>query len=134
MTRRPPDFQDPDEVLAFIDGIRARNQAMVDRYERFAAQAGGLTGVGFSTDGGVRVEVDENGQVSIVDITDAALRHGTLLAGMVLGAIREAQAARALKLAELGTELGTGRTLDLVREAIPEHVRDTVDQRRATRW
>jgi hypothetical protein len=130
MSGRPRTFQDPDEVLAFLADIRDRNRAMVQRYERFAEQAGGLTGEGFSIDGGVRVEVDENGQVSTVDITDAALRHGNLLAGMVLGAIREAQAARALKLAELGAELGPAPVLDLVREAIPEHVRDTVDQRR----
>lgn len=127
------EFQDPDEVLTFLDGIRERNRAAVQRYERFAERAGGLTGEGFSTDGGVRVEVDGNGQVSTVDITDAALRHGTLLAGMVLGAIREAQATRALKLAELGAELGTVPTLDLVREAIPEHIRDSVDQRRTRR-
>lgn len=129
-----PRFHDPDEVLAFLDGIRERNRAMAERYERFAEQAGGLTGEGFSTDGGVRVEVDENGHVSTVDITDAALRHGTLLAGMVLGAIRQAQAARALKLAELGAELSGVPTVDLVREAIPEHVRDSVDQRRDRRW
>ncbi|MCW3817246.1 YbaB/EbfC family nucleoid-associated protein [Micromonospora sp. DR5-3] len=134
MTGQPREFGHPDEVLAFLDGIRQRNQAMVERYERFAEQAGGLSGEAFSSDGGVRVVVDENGQVATVDIADAALRHGGLLAGMILGAIREAQAARALKLAELGTELGGVPTVDLVREAIPEHVRDIVDQRPGRLW
>ena len=69
-----------------------------------------------------------------MDITDAALRHGGLLAGMILGAIRQAQAARAIKLAELGTELTGVSTVDLVRGAIPEQIRDTVDQRPERRW
>lgn len=134
MTGRPREFRHPDEVLAFLDGIKQRNRAMVERYERFAEQAGGLTGEAFSADGGVRVEVDENGHVSRVEIADAALRHGRLLAGMIVGAIREAQAARALKLARLGTELTGVSTVDMVRDALPEHVRDTVDQRDGRRW
>lgn len=125
-----PAFRHPDEVRAFVDGIRERNRQTVERYEQFAERVGGLSGEGFSSDGGVRVEVDEQGRVSAVQIADAALRHGGRLATMILGAIREAQAARALKLAELGAELGWTGTLDLVRDAIPEHVRDTVDQRR----
>ncbi|MFJ8580226.1 YbaB/EbfC family nucleoid-associated protein [Micromonospora sp. NPDC093277] len=134
MTGQPREFRHPDEVLAFLDGIRQHNREMVERYERFAEQAGGLTGEGFSADGTVRVEVDENGQVATVDIADAALRHGGRLAGMILGAIREAQAARAVKLAELGAEFGGVSTVELVREAIPEHIRDTIDQRDERRW
>lgn len=122
------EFRDAGEVLAFLDGVRERNRQVVRRYERFAEQTGGLTGEGFSGDGDVRVTVDGDGEVTAVDIPDAALRHGGRLAGLILTAIREAQADRALKLARLGAELGAP-PVDLVRQWIPEHVRDTVEQR-----
>lgn len=136
-SRPAPDFQHPDQVLALIDEIRDRNRREVERYERYAQRAGELTGEGFSFDGSVRAEVDGDGMVAKIDIPDEALRHGGYLAQMVLGAIREAQAARALKLADLGSELGgafgVGGALAAVREAVPEHVRETLDARREER-
>lgn len=128
------DFRHPDEVLEFVEGIRERTRRTVERYQHYAEQAGGVTGVGFSADGTVRAEVDGNGIVARLDIPDAALRHGSYLATMVLTAIRQAQAARALKLAEVGAELTGTRVAEMVREAIPEQVRDDLQRRPDNRW
>ncbi|MEV1318266.1 YbaB/EbfC family nucleoid-associated protein [Micromonospora arborensis] len=124
------EFHHPDEVLAFVEGIRESNRRAIGRYEQYVEQVGDLTGEGFSSNGTVRAEVDNDGIVAALDIPDTALRRGRYLAEMILTAIREAQAARALKLAELGSALGAGRTLEMVRQAIPEHVRDAVEQHR----
>ncbi|MFK3979035.1 hypothetical protein ACI2K4_01520 [Micromonospora sp. NPDC050397] len=123
------EFHHPDEVLAFVEGIRRDNRNAIERYEQYVERVGDLTGEGFSTDGSVRAEVDRDGIVATLDIPDSALRRGRHLAEMILTAIRAAQAARALKLAELGSALGAGRTVEMVREAIPEHVRDAVEHR-----
>ncbi|MEV4759553.1 YbaB/EbfC family nucleoid-associated protein [Micromonospora sp. NPDC049559] len=125
----PREFQHPDEVRAFVEEIRERNRRAIDRYQEYVDRAGGLTGEGFSSDGTVRAEVDADGVLARLDIDDVALRRGRHLAEMILAAIREAQAARALRLAELGTSLTGGRVTELVREAVPEHVRDILDQR-----
>lgn len=122
------EFHHPDEVRAFVDGIRETNRRAIGRYEQYVEQVGDLTGEGFSTDGTVRAEVDQDGILAALDIPDSALRRGRYLAEMILTAIRAAQAARALKLAGLGAGLDGGRTVEMVREAIPEQVRDAVEQ------
>ena len=38
MSRASQDFQHPDEVLAFIEDIRERNQRTIDRYEEYVEQ------------------------------------------------------------------------------------------------
>lgn len=121
------DFTDPAQVLAFVDRIRERNQRAQESLAGLATQ----TGEGFSADGTVRAEVDANGIVSAVDIPDDALRRGQYLAEMIRTAIREAQAARALRMAESGAEVSAGAAAVLakVRESVPEHVRDTIEQR-----
>lgn len=127
-------FHHPDEVLDFVEGIRERTRRDVERYERYADQAENAGGVGFSADGEVRAEVDEHGVVARLDIPDTALRRGNYLATMILTAIRAAQAARALKLAELGADLAGAHVAELVREAIPDQVRDSMDRRPDRRW
>ncbi|MFI2271464.1 MULTISPECIES: YbaB/EbfC family nucleoid-associated protein [Catenuloplanes] len=118
-----------DEVRALVDRLRRRNQQVIDRYEEFVAHSGELTGEGRSLDGAVRVRIDPNGAVTDVDIPDSALRHGAYLAEMILTAIREAQADRALKMTALGESLGTGRVRPMVEDAIPEHTRERIEER-----
>ncbi|WP_307248581.1 YbaB/EbfC family nucleoid-associated protein [Catenuloplanes indicus] len=120
---------DPAQVLDMVDRLRRQNQQMIDRYEEFVAHSGELTGEGWSLDGTVRVRITPDGAVETVDIPDAALRHGAHLAEMILTAIREAQADRALKMTALGESLGTGRVWALVDEAIPEHTRERIEER-----
>jgi len=128
------EFRHPDEVLEFLEGIRERARRDAERHQRYTDQAGGVTGVGSSADGSVRAEVDGQGIVSRLDIPDSALRRGNYLATMVLTAIREAQAARALKLAGIGAELTGARVVEMVREAIPEQIRDGLERRPDNRW
>ncbi|MFI5843260.1 YbaB/EbfC family nucleoid-associated protein [Catenuloplanes sp. NPDC051500] len=123
-------FDDAAQVMAFLDGLRQRNQQVLDRYAEFTAQSGAVTGEGFSEDGTVRAAVGPDGAVQAVDIPDAALRRGTHLAQMIMAAIREAQADRALKLTALGERLGTGRVRSMVEDAIPQHTRDRLEERR----
>ncbi|GAA2671763.1 MULTISPECIES: YbaB/EbfC family nucleoid-associated protein [Actinoplanes] len=125
MTR--PDFTEPGEVLEFLDGIRERNRQAMARNAEYAAEAGGITGEGFSADRTVRAEVDASGVVSRVDIGDSALRRGAHLAQMILTAIREAQAARTRQLAELSARLGSPAIAGLVRESIPDDYRRESD-------
>ncbi|GAB7036550.1 MULTISPECIES: YbaB/EbfC family nucleoid-associated protein [Catenuloplanes] len=123
-------FENQEEVLALIERVRARNQHDTARLESYLAEAGALTGEGFSEDGSVRAEVDEDGLVSRLDIPDSALRRGAHLAEMIMVAIREAQADRALRLTELGQGINGERTAERVRDAIPEHTRDRIAERR----
>lgn len=123
-------FENQEEVLALIERVRARNQQDMARLESYLAEAGALTGEGFSEDGSVRAEVDEDGLVSRLEIPDAALRRGTHLAEMIMVAIREAQADRALKLVELGRGIDGAHTAEQVRDVIPAHTRDRIAERR----
>ena len=125
------DFTDADEVLAFVDRIRERNQRMQESLAGLPAQ----TGEGFSADGTRRAEVGTDAIVAALDIPDDALCRGGHLAAMILTAIREAQAARALRIAESTAELSpaAAAVLAKVREAMPSHVRETIEQRRPER-
>ncbi|MDP9793976.1 DNA-binding protein YbaB [Catenuloplanes nepalensis] len=123
-------FENQEEVLALIERVREQNQRDMARVEAYLAEADGLTGEGFSEDGSVRAEVDEDGLVSRLDIPDSALRRGSHLSEMIMVAIREAQADRALKVAELGQGINGAQTAERVRDVIPEHIRDRIAERR----
>ncbi|GAB7045676.1 hypothetical protein [Catenuloplanes indicus] len=123
-------FQSQEEVLALIARVREQNQRDMTRLETYLAEAGALTGAGFSEDGSVRAEVDEDGLVSRLDIPDSALRRGAHLSEMIMVAIREAQADRALKLVDLGQGINGAHTAEQVRDVIPEHTRERIADRR----
>ncbi|MDR7275455.1 hypothetical protein [Catenuloplanes atrovinosus] len=123
-------FDSPEQVHALIERVRERNRRDMAHLEAYLAEAGALTGEGFSEDGSVRAEVDEDGYVSRLDIPDRALRRGAHLGEMIMVAIREAQADRALKLVELGEGLNGAGTAERVRAAIPAHTLDRIAERR----
>lgn len=123
------DLADYERAMAKLESIRARNRHNLEAYEQYVEQVGDLTGEGYSTDGAIRAEVDRDGILSALDVPDSALRHGSRLGEMILTALREAQAARALKMAELGTRLNGPRSAELVRESIPEETRENIAAR-----
>ena len=121
--------------MAQLNVLRANADETLRKYAEAREEAGDLTSEGFSPDGSVRVEVDDDGQVSAIDIPESGLRRLTQLGGMIVAAFKEAQAAHALKMAEIATKMGPPLDImSMVRDSIPGDVRDSLDRRDDRRY
>ena len=121
---------DPEAIMAQLNVLRKNADETLRKYAEAREEAGDLTSEGFSPDGSVRVEVDDNGQIVAIDIDDAAMRRLSQAGGMIVAAFKEAQAAHALKMAEIAAKMDSPLDImSMVKDAIPAEVRDSLDRR-----
>lgn len=126
---------DPEAILARLNVLRQNADETLRKYAEAREEAGDLTSEGFSPDGSVRVEVDDNGQIVTIDIADSALRRLSQVGGMIVAAFKEAQAAHALKMAEIAAKMDSPLDImSMVKNAIPADVRDSLDRRDDRRY
>lgn len=119
-----------DDLLARVERMEQQAEATLRKYEDFRERVGGLASEGVTDDGAVRVVLDEQGEVTGVEIAESAMRHRGNLSRWVMTALQRAQAQHASRMGELAQELMGGR-LDvaaMVREAIPAEVREAIEQ------
>ncbi|HEY1177367.1 MAG TPA: YbaB/EbfC family nucleoid-associated protein [Phytomonospora sp.] len=126
---------DPEEIMRGLETLRKNADEQLRRYVEAREEAGDLTSEGYSEDGSVRAELDDGGQVVAIDIPDSALGRLSHLGHMVLEAIREAQAAHALKMADIAARMGSPLDIEsMVKDAIPADVRDSLERRDERRY
>lgn len=126
---------DPEAIRAQLETIRANADEQLRRYVEAREEAGDLTSEGYSEDGSVRVEIDDDGEIVAIDIPDSALGHLAYLGRMVMQAITEAQAAHAVKMAEIAAKMGPPvDIMSIVKDAMPADVRDSLDRRDERRY
>lgn len=129
-----PAAADPDALMRqWNEQIQAKLQ-MADEMKQVA---NAVQVTQRSSDGSVSVTVDQNGIVSALDLTDAALRkQPAQLSADILGAMRTAQAQIAARMQEVMAPIigGDSATMDALmggyHERFPEPVTDEPVERR----
>ncbi|MEV0650232.1 YbaB/EbfC family nucleoid-associated protein [Phytomonospora sp. NPDC050363] len=125
---------DVESMLAHLETLRKNADESLRKYVEAREEAGDLTSEGFSDDGSVRVEVDDNGQVVTIEIPDGVLGRLSYVGQMVVQAIKQAQAAHALKMAEIAAKMSsTIDIMSMVKDSIPGDVQDSLERRRDDR-
>ncbi|GIG66681.1 YbaB/EbfC family nucleoid-associated protein [Phytomonospora endophytica] len=129
--RRPlRQWPDVDAMLAHLERMRARNDEILAVYAAAREEAGDRTSEGRSEDGSVRAEIDDAGVVVKLDFDDGATRSPSRLGRSIVSAIHRAQAAHALKTADIAARIEHSFDVRaLVGESIPAELRDAADDR-----
>jgi DNA-binding protein YbaB len=130
-----PAAADPD---AMMRQWNEQIQAKLKQADEMKQVANAVKVTQRSSDGSVSVTVDQNGVVSALDLTDAALRkQPAQLSAEILGAMRTAQAQIAAKMQEVMAPIigGDSQTMDALmggyHERFPEPEPDQPVQRRS---
>lgn len=121
---------DPEAIRARLNTIRNNADETLRKFVEAREEAGDLTSEGYSEDGSVRVEVDDNGQVIAIDIPDSALGRLSQLGYQVVTAIKAASVAHAQKMAEIAGKMGLpGGVMSMMKDSIPGEGTDSADRR-----
>lgn len=128
-------WPDVESMLRHVETMRARNDEVLAAFAAAREEAGDLGSEGFSEDGLVRAEIDDAGSVTKLEFDERAMRALSQLGRSMVTAIHEAQAAHALKMAELAGRVETTINVgSMVADAIPAHMRESIERRDGKRW
>lgn len=128
-------WPDVDSMLAHLETMRQRNDEVLAAFASAREEVGDLASEGVSEDGSVRVALDDDGTVTAVEFDDSAMGRLSHLGRMIVSAVHQAQAAHALKMAELAARIdGSINVVSMVNESIPSDVRDSLSRRDQQRY
>jgi DNA-binding protein YbaB len=114
-----------------LQAMQAKAEETLHRYEQLREDAGLLSTEGTSDDGSVRVVVNEQREVTKVEISDRAMAQRAGLSRMIITAINRAHADHARKLARL-TEAMTGDSMGVaerVEASIPDGIKEALERK-----